>query len=83
MGLETVMRLEPIELYILDCFREHETERLPLSEIVGDSTVTRYTVLGDALRELELQHGMLQRGERLDIFELTPLGRQYIAICAR
>jgi len=77
------MRLEPMEMYILECFRERRTTTLPLSEIVGDSTANRYGALGDALRELELQHGMLTRGERKDIFELTPLGRKYVglAVC--
>ena len=69
-----------MEIYILDCFRERETTELPLSEIVGDSTVNRYPVLGIALQELEEHHGMLQRGDRPDIFELTPLGMKYLGM---
>ena len=76
------MRLEPMEIYILDCFRERGANRLALSEIVGDSTVNRYAALGAALHELEVQHGMLQRGDRKDIFELTPLGMKYVGMSA-
>jgi hypothetical protein len=76
------MRLEPMEIYILDCFRERQSVRLALSEIVGDSTANRYEALGTALRVLEVEHGMLQRGERKDIFELTPFGRKYVGIIA-
>ena len=71
-----------MEIYILDCFRERQTTRLPLSDIVGNSTANRYQALGTALRVLEVEHGMLQRGERKDIFELTPFGRKYIGIIA-
>ncbi len=74
------MRLEPMEVYILDCFRERQAVRLPLSEIVGNSTANRYEALGTALNVLEVEHGMLRRGERKDIFELTPFGLQYIGI---
>lgn len=73
------MRLEPMEIYILDCFRERRTARLPLSDIVGNSTANRYTALGDALHELEFQHRMLQRTAQKDVFELTELGKKYIA----
>lgn len=76
------MRLEPMEIYILDCFRERQVVRLPLSEIVGNSTANRYEALGTALRLLEVEHGMLQRGERKDVFELTPFGRKYVGIIA-
>lgn len=76
------MRLEPMEIYILDCFRERQVVRLPLSEIVGNSTANRYEALGIALRLLEVEHGMLQRGERKDVFELTPFGRKYVGIPA-
>jgi len=74
------MRLEPMEIYILDCFRERQTTQLPLSEIVGDSTVNRYAALGTALHVLEIQHEMLKRGDRKDIFELTPLGKKYLGM---
>ena len=73
-------RLEPMEMYILDCFRERQATRLPLAEIVGNSTANRYEALGTALKDLEVQHGMLQRGERKDVYELTPLGRQYVGL---
>lgn len=76
------MRLEPMEMYILDCFRERRTTRLALAEIVGNSTANRYAALGDALRELEFEHQMVKRGTRQDIFELTPLGKKYIGISA-
>jgi hypothetical protein len=69
-----------MEIYILDCFREREATELPLSEIVGDSTLNRFAPLGRALQELETHHGMLRRGERMDIFELTPLGKQYLGM---
>lgn len=71
------MRLEPLEVYILECFRQRRTTELPLSEIVGDSTVNRYAALGHALRGLEYAHHMLQRGRRRDIFALTELGKRY------
>ena len=76
------MRLEPLEIYILDCFRERQATRLPLSEIVGNSTANRYDALGSALKVLETEHGILRRGERKDIIELTPFGRQYIGLVA-
>jgi len=69
-----------MEMYILDCFRERQATRLPLAEIVGNSTANRFEALGTALKGLELQHGMLQRGERKDIFELTALGRQFVGL---
>ena len=69
-----------MEIYILDFFREQKTTQLPLSEIVGDSTVNRFTALGNALHELEVEHGMLRRGERDDIFELTTLGKTYLGM---
>jgi hypothetical protein len=72
------MRLEPMEIYILDCFREQQTTELPLADIVGDSTVNRYPALGIALHELEVEHGMIRRGDRDDIFELTALGKKYL-----
>ncbi len=76
------MRLEPLEIYILDCFRERRKTELPLSEIVGNSTATRFGALAVALHNLEFEHGMLQRGLRKDIFELTPLGRKYTGMVA-
>ena len=69
-----------MEIYILDCFREQQTTELPLAEIVGDSTVNRYNALGNALHDLEVEHGLLQRGDRDDIFELTALGRKYLGM---
>ena len=74
------MRLEPMEIYILDFFRERQTTQLSLSEIVGDSTVSRFNALGNALHELEVEHGILQRGERDDVFELTALGKKYLGM---
>lgn len=74
------MRLEPMEIYILDFFRERQTTQLSLSEIVGDSTVSRFNSLGNALHELEVEHGILQRGERDDVFELTALGKKYLGM---
>ena len=69
-----------MEIYILDCFREQQTTELPLADIVGDSTVNRYPALGNALHDLEVEHGLLQRGDRDDIFELTALGRKYLGM---
>jgi hypothetical protein len=77
---DRLVRLDPMEIYILDFFRERRTTQLPLSEIVGDSTVNRFGALGNALHELEVEHGMLQRGDRDDIFELTALGRKYLGM---
>ena len=74
------MRLEPLEIYILDCFREHHATQLPISDIVGDSTVNRFDALADALQELESEHGMLQRAEQKNVFELTDLGKKYTGI---
>jgi hypothetical protein len=74
------VRLEPMEIYILDFFRERQTTQLPLSDIVGDSTVNRFNPLGNALHELEVEHGMLRRGDRDDIFELTALGKKYLGM---
>jgi len=74
------MRLDPLEIYILDCFRERQATRLPLSEIIGNSTANRYSALQTALNELESEHGMLQRGERKDVFELTPFGKRYVGM---
>lgn len=74
------MRLEPMEIYILNCFREEQTTQLPLADIVGDSTVNRYPALGMALHDLEIKHGMIRRGDRQDIYELTPLGLQYLGM---
>ena len=74
------MRLQPMEIYILDCFREQQTTELPLADIVGDSTVNRYPALGIALHDLEVEHGMIRRGERDDIFELTALGKKYLGM---
>jgi hypothetical protein len=77
---DRLVRLEPLEMYILDCFRERKTTQLALSEIVGNSTVNRYAALGAALHELETEHGMLQRGERQDVVELTTLGKKYLGM---
>jgi predicted transcriptional regulator len=77
------MRLEPLEVYILDCFRERRSVRLAIADIVGNTTAIRYSVLDKALHELEFEHGMLQRGARKDIFELTDLGKKFTGMVSR
>lgn len=76
------MRLAPLEIYILECFRDHRSAQLPLSEIVGNSTANRYAALTDALWTLEFRHGMLRRTGKKDRFELTKLGEEYAAMLA-
>ncbi|HMC21522.1 MAG TPA: hypothetical protein VKL19_06725 [Thermoanaerobaculia bacterium] len=77
---ESVMRLEPLEVYILDCFRERGVMRLSLREILGDCTMNRYTALLDALATLESKHGMVERGTPTDTVELTALGKRHLGM---
>jgi hypothetical protein len=77
---ESVMRLEPLEVYILDCFRERGVTRLSLREILGDCTMNRYTALLEALTALESEHHMVERRTPTDTVELTALGKRYIGI---
>ena len=70
--------LQPLEVYILDCFRDPRSAALTISDIIGESTANRHEALIDALIVLESQHGMLRRCARKDTFELTDRGRQIL-----
>lgn len=71
------MRLAPLEVYILECFRNHHTATLSLGEIVGDATANRFGALTAALQTLELQRGVLRRAAKKNCFELTDVGKKY------
>jgi hypothetical protein len=71
-----VTPLQPIEIYVLDCFRGRGP-RLSIWDILGKSTSTRHQALTLALHALETEHHMvIKRGDR---YELTDLGRKYLS----
>ncbi len=76
------MRLEPMELYVLDCFRRRGKVSLRLDEIVAGCTVTRRNALTLALLQLsDDQHLVTRRKARGgDIIELTEEGKHYVAL---
>ena len=74
------MRLEPFEIYILECFREQRAEQLPLSEIVGNSTVNRRAALEEALRDLEFRRRMLRQVGQSAWYQLTEVGKRSLGM---
>ena len=76
------MRLEPMEIYVLDCFRRRGTAVLRLEEIVDGCTVTRRNALKNALALMAndqhlIKHTPVADG---DVVELTDEGRQYMLL---
>jgi len=69
------VRLRPLEMYILDRFRELRATQLTLADIIGDCTLNRFQALWNALLELEFQHGLLRQQTNAEIFELTAIGK--------
>ena len=71
-GVGGDVRLRPLEMYILDRFRDLSTTQLTLADIIGDCTLNRFQALWNALLELEFQHGLLRQQTDAETFELTP-----------
>lgn len=76
------MRLEPMEIYVLDCFRQHGTAVLRLAEIVDGCTVTRRNALKETLAFMATDQHLIKRTpvEDGDVVELTESGKQYLAV---
>jgi hypothetical protein len=71
-----VTPLQPLEIFILECFRERSADRLSVWDIIGKSTDHRHKALVAALDALESEHGMLAKSG--PAYELTERGMQYI-----
>ena len=73
------MRLEPLEVYVLDAFRLHGRSWLRLRDITENCTVNRRNALDDAVDHLEHDDLVVRCFE---FVELTDAGREYMALAA-
>ena len=71
------MRLEPLEVYVLDSFRLQGRSWLRFNEITDGCTVNRRTALDDAIARLE-DDSLVVRC--FDFVELTDAGRRYLGL---
>jgi hypothetical protein len=71
------MRLEPLEVYVLESFRAHDATQLDMAEIAEGCTVNRRNALREAVSRLESDDLVVRRPETL---ELTPAGRRYLGL---
>ncbi|HKB78987.1 MAG TPA: hypothetical protein VKH35_04660 [Thermoanaerobaculia bacterium] len=74
------MRLDPIEVYILECFRQREATSLTFDEIFAESTSHRRDALRDALVELERAQVLVRRSSHGNRFDLTAEGRRFLDV---
>ncbi len=76
------MRLEPMEVYVLDCFRQRGKASLRLSEIVDGCTMTRRNALKKALALMATDQHLIKRTPLADgdLVELTDEGKQYVTL---
>lgn len=76
------MRLEPMEIYVLECFRQRGTAVLRLEEIVDGCTQTRRDALKHALATMAVEQHLIRRRPRDDgdVVELTEDGKQYATL---
>lgn len=72
-----MLRLEPLEVYVLDSFRLQGRSWLRLSDIIDRCTVIRANALGDALARLEDESLVIRT---FDFVELTGEGEQYLSM---
>ena len=73
----TLIRLEPIEVYVLDSFRLEGRSWLRLDEILGGCTVNRRHALDGAVARLEVDSLIIRTFE---FVELTEAGEQYLSM---
>jgi len=71
------MRLEPIEVYVLDSFRIQGRSWLRLSEITESCTINRRNALDDAVTRLESDALVVRTFE---FVELTDAGRDFLTM---
>lgn len=74
------MRLDSMEIYVLDCFRRRGTAALRVSEIIDSCTQTRRDALKSALTTMATDQHLIERKPQDDgdIVELTEEGKQYV-----
>jgi len=71
------MRLEPIEVYVLDSFRLQGRSWLRLCEITENCTINRRTALDEAVTRLE-DDALVVR--TFEFVELTDAGRDFLSM---
>ncbi len=78
------MRVEPMEIYVLDRFRRSGRVALRLSDIIDGCTATRQNALRDALVDMADRQHLIKRKPRKDgdIVELTEEGKQVVSLAS-
>ena len=72
-----MLRLEPLEVYVLDSFRLQGRSWLRLTEITENCTVNRRHALDDAVARLEDDSLIIRTFE---FVELTDAGERYLSM---
>lgn len=77
------MRLQPIDVYILDYFRRNARARIEPAELSAQCRTYGDGDIGEALNRLEREAHMLRRLRRSrEWLELTREGRRYAGLAA-
>ncbi len=71
-----------MEIYVLDCFRQHGTTALRLADIVDGCTVTRRNALKETLLSMATDQHLIKRTpvNDGDVVELTETGKRFAAL---